>query len=291
MTVSRWVRGHALLGLVLALSSCGSDDSSSSGPMGPSMGIVEVNPNGIQLGEGGRASSTGGSAGQSSSGSGGTVGGSGGSGSGGGSAKPLSKIGKPCETSADCPSGLNCRMDTDFIAHKQCTLSCNDDPTCEAAEAGSFCIGANVCVHACATNADCGPKTRCGSAGWCERTGPGSGVPYCSGFATPCSLLTDLTCTLAPGCQDDSECSGFVESCYSQFDSFSCNDLDGCFWSSVSKSCSGSAKSCTSYFLRSSCEFQPGCSWRERCSGTPRSCDDTLSALCSNQPGCSLVTD
>lgn len=278
------VQAAAVVGVWLALSACSSDDSPSSGPIGPSLGIVEVDPNRIPLGEGGRPSSGGGSGQSGASSTAGSV-------SGGSSGKSLEKIGKPCETSADCPTGLTCHMDPDYIAHKQCTLSCDDGATCEAVESGSFCIGAKVCVHACNTQADCGPKTRCGSSGWCERTGPGSGVPYCGGAATPCSLLTDFTCTSSSGCHDDSQCSGVAESCYSQYSSFSCNGVDGCYWSSSSEQCSGSSHSCSGFSLRSSCESQPGCSWSARCSGTPRSCDEMLTALCSTQPGCGLVTD
>lgn len=279
----------ALLGAWLVLPGCSSDDSSSPGPTGPSMGILEVDPNRIPLGEGGRASSGGGKGNQSgaphSAGSvqGGSVG------AGGSTGKPLEKFGKPCETSADCPSGLFCNMDSDYLAHKQCTMSCDDSPACDAAEKGAFCIGKHVCVHACETDADCGPKTICGSAGWCERTGPGSGVPYCAGIATPCALLDDLTCTSSSGCRDDSRCGGVAESCYSQFDSFSCNDVDGCYWSS--NSCSGSSHACSSISLRYSCTDQPGCRWNQDCTGTARSCDQIFTALCSTQPGCSLVTD
>jgi hypothetical protein len=283
MSTSRGLRASALVGVWLALSACSSDDTPSSGPMGPSMGIVEVDPNRIPLGDGGRPSSGGSGPGGAPSAAGSV--------SGGSSGKSLEKIGKPCETSADCPTGLSCRMDPDYIAHKQCTLSCDDAATCEAVEKGSFCIGANVCVHACEAPTDCGAKTLCGSSGWCERTGPGSGVPYCGGFPTPCSLLTDFTCTSSSGCHDDSRCNGVAESCYSQFDSFSCNDVDGCYWSSVSEQCSGSANSCSGFSLRSSCESQPGCNWSSSCSGVPRGCDETFAALCSTQPGCSLVTD
>jgi hypothetical protein len=277
----------ALFSVWLALPACSSgSDGSPPGPMGPSMGIIEVDPNRIPLGEGGHAAS-GGSTGQG--GAPVTAGSPGGGSDGGG--KPLEKIGKPCETSADCPAGLNCRMDPDYVAHKQCTVSCGDDASCAAVEAGAFCIGAGVCVHGCKAQADCGPKTRCGSNDWCERTGPGSGVPYCGGLATPCFLLTDSTCYSSSGCHDDSRCSGVPDSCYSQFDSYSCGKLDGCFWNSSSKSCSGSANSCSGIHTRFSCEDQTGCTWHSECSGTARSCDETLTALCSTQQGCSLVTD
>jgi hypothetical protein len=287
MKTSREVHAAALLAIWLALPACSSDDPQNSGPMGPSMGIVEVDPNRIQLGEGGRISSGGGSSPSGAPSTGATSGTGGGS--GGSTSTALEKFGKPCETSADCPSGLSCRMDPDYVSHKQCTASCSDSPECAAVEAGAFCIGAHVCVHACKTQADCGPQTRCGSAGWCERTGPGSGVPYCGGVATPCVLLTDSTCISSSGCHDDSRCSGSAESCYSQFDSFSCNDVEGCYWSS--NSCSGSPRSCSSFSGRYTCEDQPGCHWSSDCSGSARSCDQILTALCSTQPGCSLVTD
>ena len=288
MKTSRGVHAAALLGVWLALPACSSDDPQNSGPMGPSMGIVEVDPNRIPLGEAGRISSGGSSSQSGAPSTGGANGSSAGSG-GSSTGKPLEKFGKPCETSADCPSGLSCHMDPDYIAHKQCTATCADGPECEAVEAGAFCIGAHVCVHACETQADCGPKTRCGSAGWCERTGPGSGVPYCGGVATPCALLTDLTCISSSGCHDDSRCGGAAESCYSQFDSFSCNDVEGCYWSS--NRCSGSSQSCSSFSGRYTCQDQPGCHWNADCSGSARSCGQIYSALCSTQPGCNLVTD
>jgi hypothetical protein len=246
-------------------------------------GIVEVDPDAVQLGEnnGGRPSQ-GGSP---------TRGGAGGGGTAGSPTKAQSPLGKACEGSSDCATGLSCHLDADYISHLQCTTDCDSDDPCEAIDENSFCIGAHVCVHACTTDADCPSKTRCNKSGWCERTGPGSGVPYCGGFATPCGLLTDSTCTSGLGCRDDSECSGSATGCYSQFDSFSCSSQDGCYWSSLSKSCSGSAHSCFSYSIRSSCEFQEGCYWTARCTGTPRDCNDVPVSLCSSQPGCVTQTD
>ena len=265
----------ALLGP--GLLGCSEADSTEPPVMGPPMGIVEVDPSRIQLGEAGK----GGQGGSS---------GAGGQSAGGNNGKPM-VIGKPCEADADCPSGLSCHTDQDYISHLQCTTYCNSSDTCEAMQPGSFCIGANVCVRECTTDADCGPKTRCGDAGWCERTGPGSGVPYCGGFATPCGLLTDLTCLSSFGCHDDSECRGVAESCYSQFSSYACNSQDGCSWSTYADDCSGSAHSCSSYSYRSGCDSQQGCSWSANCTGTPQACEDTPVSLCSSQPGCSTRSD
>jgi hypothetical protein len=245
------------------------------------MGIVEVDPSDIPLGE-----STAGTGNV-----GGSLGNAGNGSTGGSQPGGAMRVGKPCETSSDCPSGQTCHIDSDFISHKQCTLSCDSSAPCEAVEKTSFCIGAQVCVHACDSDADCGPKTRCGSAGWCERTGPGSGVPYCGGFATPCSLLAGPSCGLAFGCRDDSDCSGVADSCYSQFSSFACTSQDGCFWSSSSDDCSGSAHSCLGYSFDFQCTSQKGCNWRSSCTGTPYSCDDTPVALCANQPGCTIIED
>jgi hypothetical protein len=56
-------------------------------------------------------------------------------------------------------------------------------------------------------------------------------------------------------------CSGVSESCYTQFYSFSCYEVDGCFWSSSSEDCSGLSRSCFLYSDSFSCSQQPGCYW------------------------------
>lgn len=271
--------GSALLGALALLVGC-SDEEPAAQPSGPAGGIVEVVPDSIPLGENTAGTGQGGSG---VGGSGVAIGGSG--------PAAANEIGKPCETSEDCADGLSCHSDPDYISHKQCTTFCGDEETCLAIEANSFCIGAMVCVHACTTDADCPTKTLCGDSGWCERTGPGSGVPHCGGFATPCGLLGEFECTGAWGCSDDSECNGVASSCYSQFSSFDCNSQDGCYWSSSSDNCSGSAHSCSSYSFSSGCDSQDGCYWSARCTGTPRECEKVPVTLCSSQPGCSTQTD
>lgn len=297
-TWSWWLaRATAVCVALAATAGCSSDSGDDSSPArGPDHGIVEVDPSSIPLGEnGGSSASNGGSAssskggeagGSSRAGSVGSVGGTGPIGA------PDARIGHQCETSADCPKGLSCHLDlSDYIGHKQCTLSCDADNDCLSVEKNSFCIGARICVHGCDTTTDCPEKSQCGAAGWCERTGPGSGVPYCDGFATPCGLLGDVRCGSSLGCHDDSQCGGVAQSCYSQFDSYSCSSQDGCYWSTLSKSCSGSARSCSSYSSSFSCESQDGCYFTARCAGTARSCQEIPVALCGTQPGCSERTN
>jgi len=293
---SSWLGRTTAVCVVLVATACSDSGDDSSPPRGPDHGIVEVDPSSIPLGEnGGRSSSSGGS---SNGAKGGEAGGTSRAGStaGVGGSAPIgttaATIGQPCETSSDCAKGLACHLDpSDYIGHKQCTLSCNADSDCLSVEKNSFCIGAHICVHACATAAACPDKSQCGVAGWCERTGPGSGVPFCDGVATPCSLLGGLQCGSSLGCHDDSRCGGVAESCYSQFDSYSCSSQDGCYWSSLSKNCSGSARSCSGYASSFSCESQDGCYFTARCAGTARSCRDVPVALCGTQPGCSERTN
>jgi len=245
----------------------------------------------------GGASGAGGSSGSSgSAGKPATAGSSGmhagGSGGSGGSPPLTVGLGAPCSSVTDCPASQSCRYDTaDYIAHMQCTASCNANSDCAQFGSDSFCIGAHICVHRCQSDADCVAKTHCNTSGWCERSGPGSGVPYCGGVATSCALLSGLSCTSASGCTDDSRCAGVSSSCYSQFDSYSCTSQDGCYWSTTSKSCSGSSRPCSYYSGQLSCALQEGCYWTGGCTGVPRACEDQFVSLCTNQPGCTVRTD
>ena len=132
---------YSLFALSLMQGGCSSPDSRGSPPSGPAMGIVEVDPSQIPLGEddsNGGGSSSGG-------GSGGPIG------TAGTASQPtpgVMLLGKPCESSSDCPAGQSCHMDPDFISHKQCTVSCETEAQCTAIEKDAFCIGAHVCVHA-----------------------------------------------------------------------------------------------------------------------------------------------
>ncbi len=263
----------------LALAGCsgggGDDDSSGGSSQGGSSTVGS-----------GSSSSTTGSGGSSSGGTSPT-GGSGSTSAG----LPGKGVGQPCETSADCEDGLNCHLDTtDYIAHKQCTASCFAEEECtDRFGDDTMCIGANICTLTCETDADCPEKSKCSEFGWCSRSGPGSGVPYCGGTAMPCSLLSGTECLLALGCSDDSDCSGVATSCYSMTTSFACTSQDGCFWSSSSESCSGSASSCILQPSEYFCTSQEGCSWQGGCSGTATACADLPVSLCAEQPGCSVI--
>ena len=180
-------------------------------------------------------------------------------------------LGRVCNTDADCPTGLTCNLDPeDWISHRQCSTFCDTSDFCES-KFGShtMCIGANLCVSKCLDDTDCPPTTRCNSNDWCENTGPGSGVPKCTGTPTPCSLLGQFECSGSLGCTWSGDCTGVSSSCYSQYDSYSCTSQEGCYWSSSSSSCSGSSWSCNLFSSQFTCTDQEGCSWRGDCTGTP----------------------
>lgn len=211
------------------------------------------------------------------------------SGSGGGSGTVNGGIGKICAADTDCPSGLGCRVDTqEWISHHQCTTACSTDADCTA-QYGSHteCIGAGVCVSKCLDDSDCPAGTVCNENGWCGNTGPGSGVPKCSGSPTPCELLDSTQCIGALGCSGGG-CSGSGPSCYSQYSSYSCSAIQGCYWSSSSSSCSGSAFPCDLNSTSASCTGESGCYW-SGCSGVQASCESNPASLCQYSPGCALV--
>lgn len=205
-----------------------------------------------------------------------------------------SGIGTPCESDSDCESLQYCHYDTqDYIGHGQCTFACDDSDTCKTNFGrDTFCIGANICVAECDFEDDCPEKTTCTDSGWCMRTGPGSGLPYCGGTPMPCSSLNDeQSCMSSMGCHSEGGCSGVSESCYSQFDTYSCESLDGCYWDSYFDECSGVSRSCSMYSFSTSCESQDGCRWDFDCTGTPWECSDFSPdpALCERQVGCSVI--
>jgi hypothetical protein len=201
-------------------------------------------------------------------------------------------VGQVCKTGTECQAGLTCHTDSvDWIAHQQCASTCESDADCTTHfGAHTMCIGAHLCVSKCLDNADCPTGTQCSDNGWCEHTGPGSGVPKCAGSPTPCSLLSDTACSTTLGCLAEGQCSGVGGSCSSQFDSYSCEKL-GCYWSSSSSSCSGFATPCSSNTSDFACTSQTGCTWTRSCSGAPiaKSCEKEPAALCKYTAGCSLV--
>lgn len=131
-----------------------------------------------------------------------------------------------------------------------------------------------------------------GSSSGGSGTGGSSGGGTCTGIASSCSTLSEVSCGNALGCSWHEDCLGFSESCYSQYSSYACNGLDGCYWSSYSTSCSGSSWSCSLYSSSLSCTYQGGCYWDDGCEGIPWACSDfsTLQG-CLQHPGCSWETD
>jgi hypothetical protein len=88
------------------------------------------------------------------------------------------------------------------------------------------------------------------------------------------------------GCLWEGECSGIADSCYAQYSSYSCNRIDGCYWSTYDDDCSGVASSCYSQFTSLGCS-QQGCIWSQGCEGVPSSCDTWhTESFCLEQPGC-----
>jgi hypothetical protein len=124
------------------------------------------------------------------------------------------------------------------------------------------------------------------TGGTSPSTGGASPVAYCTGVATPCSLLATSQCAVAQGCRMDGTCEGFAESCSSQFYSSTCYGVQGCYWSSYSMYCSGSSRSCSLFSGSSTCIGQPGCRWEESCGGVVTPCSLLSEFQCDNQPGC-----
>jgi hypothetical protein len=203
-------------------------------------------------------------------------------------------IGQICETNRDCPDGLMCREDaTGYVAHHQCSRSCQSADECTGFAEGTMCIGAEVCTLRCRTDGDCPSKTHCIAAGWCKREGKGSGVPSCGGVSGSCFGRSAENCLIGLGCNyQSSRCSGLSESCFSQYSSIACDDVKGCTWSSSTSTCSGSSWSCGTLFSSFECSDQPGCSFgAESCSGVPTACSELSAGVCAFQPGCSLQVE
>jgi hypothetical protein len=201
-------------------------------------------------------------------------------------------IGEICSTATACPTGLDCRFDdVDWISHHQCTTSCAADSDCTAKFGNhTMCIGAGICVSKCLDDTDCPKGTLCSTEnGWCENTGPGSGVPKCEGTPTPCDLLT-TECASSPGCTSSGECTGASPSCLSRLSDVTCAELPGCYWNTAYAECEGVSRACSSNFDQVSCIEEPGCSWSATCSGTTTSsCASQSAALCEHTFGCALI--
>jgi len=291
------------VGVVLAImaSGCGSDSGGGGAGAATGGALGMSGAGGFPLGAGGGAPGGGGAAGGggdtiatggSTLGAGGSMLGAGGGTPGTDNTAKTGGVGKPCDSTADCTAPLTCHQDTStYIGDQQCSTSCNSDADCTSLFSQySMCIGAHICVTKCIVDSDCPAKTRCIDAGWCERTGPGSGIPYCTGSPTPCSLLTETQCFGSLGCTSNlGTCGGLADDCYAQFDDVSCYGVSGCFWDSSSSTCSGSADPCSLMAGQGSCTLQPGCYWTPgSCTGVAETCDSVPVSLCTAQTGCTV---
>jgi hypothetical protein len=116
----------------------------------------------------------------------------------------------------------------------------------------------------------------------------GTTTRMCGGFATSCASLGTASCSSQRGCRLDGICQGSAQACYLQYNSFLCNDQDGCYWSTLTDSCAGSARSCSGYTYDLSCIDQEGCRWEDRCEGSATPCSLLGASECALQRGCSL---
>lgn len=194
--------------------------------------------------------------------------------------------GEPCTSTLDCEVGVcgpSARCQSGEVGDpcdegSHCLGTCGPNGSCQTGLAGDPCFTDQNCEYAPGSLG----TFECNSAGTCER------VYRCTGSVTPCSLLSSFSCTTVTGCRVGGTCSGFAGSCFSQFSSFSCGSLDGCYWSFSSDYCSGSARSCSLYSSELSCENQGSCSWTPDCEGVAYGCSILDASECTSQPGCSL---
>lgn len=108
----------------------------------------------------------------------------------------------------------------------------------------------------------------------------------CTGTPTPCAERDALDCT--GDCFMLGACKGFADSCFTFFDSFQCQQQDGCSWEGTQ--CTGSETACDATQLQGSfaCGLQSGCTWMPGCIGDSGSCDFLSDTECEAKPGCFL---
>ncbi|MCA9628751.1 MAG: hypothetical protein KC766_13830 [Myxococcales bacterium] len=210
----------------------------------------------------------------------------------GGEESARGALGKACDASDDCPGDLFCNYDSsDYVAHRQCSSACSNTDQCKS-EFGpdSFCVGAGVCVKACHSDSECPSKSRCGTSGWCEREGKGSGNPYCSGTPDPCDTLGHDDCARTLGCEPTGACAGAPPACPG-FSQVPCENKPGCHWVYSNSSCAGTSLSCSTYTTETTCVAQTGCHFNGSCAGAPlvTRCEDEVAGLCEYTAGCTLV--
>ena len=212
--------------------------------------------------------------------------------SGNQNSKTPNGLGAICGNSTDCTNGLTCHIDTlNYVAHELCTQSCISDLDCSSKfGSNAVCVGSSVCANHCDTDSDCVSGTVCNGYSWCERGGPDSGVPMCTGTLGSCVAAADEVTCANTGCQWDGRCAGVALSCVSLSEGL-CNAQSGCAWNSSTSSCSGVASTCSLEVASSLCTAQSGCTWSGSCAGVSLygNCSDVDRDACRNVPGCSLT--
>jgi hypothetical protein len=201
-------------------------------------------------------------------------------------------VGAPCQSSTDCAAPLFCNSDpVNHLLDQQCTAACDSAQPCDTSLGSSAaCLLANLCVRACASNADCPTGAVCNSNMWCERVAPPPVLTnqHCMGMALGCAAIkgTDADCSDVPGCSRKELCVGKPDSCYSQ--GLSCSTVYGCRYDIDLQGCTGEPSPCDAYSDHYNCDSTLGCSWDYECVGTPRPCELLTAAVCESQPGCFL---
>jgi hypothetical protein len=223
-------------------------------------------------------------------GRGGALGASGGA---AGAPEESGALGEGCLADSDCEPPLTCYYTpAPYIGDRQCSAPCVADSDCTGQFGeGSACSASKQCVVTCDEAADCPELTLCNDQHWCQRTGPGSGIPYCQGAEGGCSRLPQDQCASALGCTDTSLCDGNASGCLTlSYSLYACVGQDGCIWLNDQSVCTGTATKCDAITSEAQCKKQQKCAWNSECSGTRTPCSDTPLALCSDQPGCSIAS-
>jgi hypothetical protein len=201
-------------------------------------------------------------------------------------------VGAPCQSSADCEAPLFCNSDpVNHLLDQQCTAACDSAQPCDTSLGSSAaCILGDLCVRACASDADCPSGTACNSSRWCERIAspPASTNLHCVGTSLGCAAIkgTGANCSDVPGCSRNELCVGKPESCYSQ--GLGCGSVSGCEYDISLEGCTGEPSPCDLNSTYYYCGDVLGCSWDYECVGTPRPCELLTAAACEKQPGCFL---
>jgi hypothetical protein len=219
---------------------------------------------------------------------------------------PYNGLGRLCTTSSDCASDSICQSDkVDYIADGLCTSSCTSDSDCSARYgAPSVCLDTHVCAVACSNDSSkcprgtvCTTRTKCLSSTvcttyvWCQRGGPGSGVPICTGTVASCSTITREDQCGAASCGWSGNCFDAQVPCQTYSNVDDCNN-HGCKWYSSDNTCSV-YDACSKKTTQSSCTNPfMNCQWSAQCIGDNSyidGCGAYTVSRCTSVLGCQVT--